>query len=144
MKINFAELKTLVEAGDEQAFSQHIFNSLEKGDISVAATSNAVLKSELDSEKDKHHSTALDTWKTNNLKKLIEEVNKRNPTETPEQKRIRELEEKLEENERKEKVAAMKEKALEHVSKDGMPLKFASKYVGRINGKIPDVKDRQG
>lgn len=135
MKINFEQLKTLVEAGDEKAFSNHIFGALEKGDLLAAVTVNTEVKSEFDSEKDKHQSTALETWKENNLQGLIDAaVSKANPTETPEQKRIRELEEKIEENERKEKVAAMKEKALEHVSKNGLNLKFASKYVDRFLG----------
>jgi hypothetical protein len=50
-----------------------------------------------DSEKDKHSGKSLETWKTNNLQKLIDdEVAKRKPSETPEQKTIRELSEKFE------------------------------------------------
>ena len=45
---------------------------------------------------DSHFSKGLDTWKNNNLQKLIdEEVSRRNPAETPEQKAIRELQQQM-------------------------------------------------
>lgn len=133
MIIDLGQLKTLVEAGDKTALETHIYKALEKGDVSKAITANAAVKSDLDSEKDKHHNTALETWKTNNLQGLIDDaVKAANPTETPEQKRIRELEEKISNNEKKEKLNALKEKAMEHVSSNGLPLKFATKYINRF------------
>lgn len=133
MIIDLDQLKTLVEAGDKTALETHIYKALEKGDVSKAITANAAVKSDLDSEKDKHHNTALETWKTNNLQGLIDNaVKAANPTETPEQKRIRELEEKISNNEKKEKLNALKEKAMEHVSSNGLPLKFATKYINRF------------
>lgn len=63
-------------------------------------------KAFMDSEKDKHYSKALDTWKTNNLSKLVEaELLKKNPKLTEEQIRLQELEEKFEKLQ-KEKVKA--------------------------------------
>ena len=133
MQVNFEELKALVEAGDKSAFVQHIFKSLEKGDVFTAATANATVKSELDSEKDKHHNTALETWKSNHLQGLIdEEVSKRNPQETPEQKRIRELEEKLQQNEQKEQRAALRERAIKYMTEKGYDAKFATKYADKF------------
>lgn len=45
---------------------------------------------------DKNFTKGLETWKENNLSKIVEEeVAKRNPEETPEQKQIRELTERL-------------------------------------------------
>ena len=45
---------------------------------------------------DSYFSKCLDTWKNNNLQKLIdEEGSKRNPAETPEQKAMRELQVKM-------------------------------------------------
>ncbi|WP_193768944.1 DUF4355 domain-containing protein [Metasolibacillus meyeri] len=133
MKVNFEQLKALVEAGDKAALEKHIYESLEKGDLTTAATSNAAVKSELDSEKDKHHNTALDTWKANNLQGLIDaEVAKHNPEETPEQKRIRELEEKLQQNELKEQRAAAKEKAIAYMTEKGYDAAFAAKYADKF------------
>jgi hypothetical protein len=62
---------------------------------------------------DSHFTKGLETWKSNNLEKLVsDEVSKRNPSETPEQKRIRELEEKIEKSE----AEAIKEKMKNHAS----------------------------
>ena len=50
---------------------------------------------------DKYFNKGLETWKQNNLEKLIdEEIAKRYPEETPEMRRIKELEQKLAEKER--------------------------------------------
>ncbi|MED4461854.1 DUF4355 domain-containing protein [Metabacillus fastidiosus] len=122
MQVNFEELKALIEAGDKSAFIQHIFKSLEKGDILTAVTTNAAVKSDLDSEKDKHHHTALETWKSNNLEAMVEaELTKRNPQETEEQKRIAALEKELE----SQKKAAQKEKlmniAMKQATDKGLP-----------------------
>jgi Domain of unknown function (DUF4355) len=136
MQVNFEELKALVEAGDKSAFEQHIYKSLEKGDVLTAVTTNAAVKSELDSEKDKHHNTALETWKNNHLQGLIDDaVQKANPQETPEQKRIRELEEKIANSEKNEKLSTLKAKALEHATTKGLPTKFATKYIERFLGE---------
>lgn len=130
MQLNIEELKTLIEAGDKSAIEQHIFKSLEKGDVTSAASLNVLVKSELDSEKDKHHNTALQTWKDNNLQSLIDEaVKAANPDETPEQKRIRELEEKVANNEKEATRNALKAKALEYANEKGVPAKFVERFL---------------
>lgn len=130
MQVNLEELKTLIEAGDKSAIEQHILKSLEKGDVVSAAAVNTLVKSELDSEKDKHHGTALQTWKDKNLQALIDsEVAKRNPEETPEQKRIRELEEKVASNEKEATRNALKAKALEYANEKGVPAKFVDRFL---------------
>lgn len=135
MIIDLDQLRTLVEAGDKTALETHIYKALEKGDVSKALTANAAVKSDLDSEKDKHHNTALETWKTNNLQGLIDDAVKvANPTETPEQKRIRELEEKIANGEKSAQRAQLKSKALEFATENGLPPKFASKYIERFLG----------
>lgn len=135
MNINFEQVKQLAESGDQAAFEKYVYSALEKSDLESAVTANAVVKSFLDSEKDKHHNTALETWKKNHLQGLIDDaVSKANPQETPEQKRIRELEEKIEKSEKAEKLSALKAKALEHATKQGLPSKFATKYIERFLG----------
>ncbi|CAM5191415.1 hypothetical protein LSPH26S_05519 [Lysinibacillus sphaericus] len=64
MKINLDKLKELVEAGDVSAIEKHVLEeSLEKGDLSLAVKANKDVKSEFESERDKYHSKALETWK---------------------------------------------------------------------------------
>lgn len=58
--------------------------------------SNEGFKAWLSSEKDRHFSNSLNTWKENNLSKEVEkEISKRYPAETEEQKKLRDLELKL-------------------------------------------------
>lgn len=131
MKVNFEELKTLVEAGDEKAFTQHVFNSLEKGDMSAAAVANASVKSELDSEKDKHHGTALETWKTNNLNSLVEEeLKKRNPDKSPAELELEKLRKQFEDSENARNREALKNKALEVASEKGLPKGVLDFFIG--------------
>ena len=76
-------------------------------------------KKYIESSNDKHFDKALKTWKANNLEKLVEaEVLKRTgQAETPEQKSIRELQEKLasmeKEKVRAERIAKFKDKLAE-------------------------------
>ncbi len=136
MKINLEQLKTLVEAGDNSALEKHIHDSLERGDLVAAATTNKDVLSELDSLKDTHHKTALETWKANHLNQIVEdEVKKRNPPEeTPEQKRIRELEDKIANGEKATKRAELKNKAMAYATDNKLPSQFASKYIERFLG----------
>jgi hypothetical protein len=80
---------------------------------------------------DSYFTKGLDTWKGNNLKKLIdEEVAKRNPSETPEQKRIRELEEKYEKAEKDRTREILKNKALSSFSEKKLPTFFIDYLIG--------------
>ncbi|WP_162920112.1 DUF4355 domain-containing protein [Paenisporosarcina cavernae] len=135
MKYELDQLKTLVEKGDKAALDTYLLKGIEKSDMPSVLTTNAEVKSYIDSEKDKHHSTALETWKSNNLESLVEaEVRKRNPEETPEQKRIRELEEKIANGEKATKHAELKSKAMQYATDNNLPAKFASKYIDKFLG----------
>lgn len=136
MKIDLNKFKELVEAGDNSALEKHIQESLERGDLVAAAATNKDVLGELDSLKDTHHKTALETWKSNHLNQLVEEeVKKRNPPEeTPEQKRIRELEEKIANGEKATQRAELKNKAMAYATDNKLPSKFASKYIERFLG----------
>jgi hypothetical protein len=74
---------------------------------------NEGFKSWLNSEKDRHFSTSLNTWKENNLAKEVEkEISKRYPAETEEQKKLRDLELKLQAMEKESKLKEVKTNAL--------------------------------
>lgn len=80
---------------------------------------------------DRYHNKSLQTWKDNNLQILVEdEVAKRNPQETEEQKRIRKLEEELE---NRDKAAARKDletKALKIAQEKQLPVDLVNYFVG--------------
>lgn len=130
MKINLEQFRTLVETGDVSAIEKHIFeNALEKGDLAAAVKANK----DIESERDQQLSNSLQTWKDNHLQKLIDdEVSKRNPEETPEQKEIRELKERLDAKEKAEQRTALKEKALAYATEKGYDGKFATKWIDRL------------
>jgi hypothetical protein len=70
---------------------------------------NEGFKAWLSSEKDRHFSTSLNTWKENNLSKEVEkEISKRYPAETEEQKKLRDLELKLQAIEQESKMKELK------------------------------------
>lgn len=75
---------------------------------------------------DSFFSKGLETWKINNLDKIVsEKVAELNPSETPEQRRIRELEEKLNRQESATKQTNLKNKAINYLSEKKMPTSIA-------------------
>jgi len=131
MKINLDKLKELVEAGDVTAIEKHVLEeSLEKGDLTLAVKTNRDVKSDFESERDKHHTKALETWKSNNLETLIEEeVNKRNPQKTPEQIEIDKLRKEIEDERKGREREALKTKAIEYATEKGLPTKFIERFL---------------
>lgn len=94
--------------------------------------SDPTFKSFLDSEKDKHSTKSLETWKTNNLQKLIDEaVAKANPQETPEQKKIRELEERIEKSDKESKHKDLTNMALKTMTDKKLPADLVNFIVGQ-------------
>lgn len=79
---------------------------------------------------DKYFSKGLDTWKNNNLQKLIDEaVANANPQETPEQKAIRELTDKLNKAEKEKHMEALKLKAHAEANSLGLPAELVNYFV---------------
>lgn len=80
---------------------------------------------------DKHFNKGLETWKENNLSKLVDEkVQEMYPEETAEMRKIKELEAKLQqkENEAIQKELILKAQTL--ASENGLPTTLASYFVG--------------
>ncbi|MGD6831428.1 DUF4355 domain-containing protein [Sutcliffiella halmapala] len=81
---------------------------------------------------DRYHTKSLESWKNNNLQKLIDDgVSKLNPSETPEQKRIRELEEKIEKAESERTRETLKNKALSTLSEKKLPTFLLEHLIGQ-------------
>lgn len=81
---------------------------------------------------DSYFSKGLDTWKKNNLDKLIDdEVSKRNPQETPEQKQLRELQEKINKMEQEKTREALKNVALTKLSEKKLPTSLVDLLIGQ-------------
>ncbi|MCJ0932931.1 DUF4355 domain-containing protein [Virgibacillus halodenitrificans] len=80
---------------------------------------------------DQNFTKGLNTWKEKNLQKLIDDaVKEANPDETPEQKRIRELEEKIQQTEKESQREKLMNKAVKQASEKGLPTDIVSFFIG--------------
>lgn len=85
----------------------------------------------LKSYRDSFHTKGLETWKANNLKKLVdEEIAKANPQETPEQKKIRELEARLNEEASARKKESLKNLAIKKLTEKKLPVDIVDNLIG--------------
>lgn len=74
----------------------------------------------------------IETFKANNLQKLIDEaIAKSNPEETPEQKKIRELQERIDKSERESARKDLKAKAIQIANDKKVPLKLVDYFLGQ-------------
>lgn len=131
--MDLQEVKTYLETNSQDEAVVEYLSELKKPTAEVV---NSYLDSQegvklLQPRLDSHFSKGLQTWKDNNLTKLIdEEVAKRNPGETPEQKEIRELKAQLEQD----KAERLKEKltnvAMKKADELGLPLDLVQHFIG--------------
>lgn len=71
---------------------------------------------------DSHFTKGLETWKQNNLEKLIEEeVNKRNPSKTPEQLELEKLRKEIEDEKKARNRESLVNKALKVAKEKSLP-----------------------
>lgn len=118
-------LKDIDEDGniDEILQQTHLYkSSLSLDNFKRLIGNDKDFKSFFDSEKDKHYTKGLETWKANNLNKLVEaEVLKRTgKSETPEQKALRELQEKFNAMEKANKTLEIKNKFKDILAEKGL------------------------
>ena len=77
----------------------------------------------LDSERDKHLSKGLETWKSNNLQKEIDKrIKELYPEETEEKKQLRELNDKIQKMEQEKQREVLKNKALTIATEKKLPI----------------------
>lgn len=96
---------------------------------------NDVLKSYRDS----HTTKSIDTWKQNNLNKILdEEIGKRFPPETPEQKRLRELETELNKIKNEKIIEANKNLALSIMSQKSLPVDLVDMFVSTDDNQVKE------
>ncbi|HCZ2396261.1 TPA: DUF4355 domain-containing protein [Staphylococcus aureus] len=82
-------------------------------------------------ELDRYHSKGLESWKEKNLEDLIEqEVRKRNPEQSEEQKRISALEQELEKRDAEAKREKLRSNALGKAQKLNLPTSLVDRFLG--------------
>lgn len=82
-------------------------------------------------ELDRYHSKGLESWKEKNLENLIEqEVRKRNPEQSEEQKRISALEQELEKRDAEAKREKLRSNALGKAQELNLPTSLVDRFLG--------------
>lgn len=82
-------------------------------------------------ELDRYHSKGLESWKEKNLEDLIEqEVRKRNPEQSEEQKRISALEQELEKRDAEAKREKLRSNALGKARELNLPTSLVDRFLG--------------
>lgn len=133
--MNLEEVKQFLEenkeSDDVKAYLQG-FKQFGVDEVQNFVGENEEGKKWFDSQKDKFFSKSLETWKTNNLSKIIsDEVAKANPSETPEQKRIRELEDMFKNMENAKLRESLKNKALTVANEKKIPTQIIDFFIGQ-------------
>lgn len=133
--MNLQEVKQFLEENKDNEEVKTYLNSFK-----VEATlevfkekfnSDKDFKAFLDSEKDKHSSKSLETWKSNNLSKLIdEEVKKRFPEQDPKDAELAKLKAEMEQMKQDTLRKELTNKALKVATDKKLPLKLVDYFIG--------------
>ena len=88
-------------------------------------------KSFIDSVKDKHASKSLETWKENNLDKLIDEkIKEMYPEEDPKDLELKKLKQEMENMKREAKREKLRNQALKIATEKGLPTDLVDYFIG--------------
>ena len=88
-------------------------------------------KSFMDSIKDKHTSKSLETWKQNNLEKLVnEKIKELYPKEDPKDLELRKLQQQMEEMQREAQREKLTNKAFKIATEKGLPTDLVDYFIG--------------
>jgi hypothetical protein len=133
--MEFNEIKEFIEANKEtnndlKTYLQG-FNTLSVEGVQKFVNENKDAKSWLDSERDKHSSKSLETWKTNNLQKEIDaEIAKRFPTADPKDVKMKELEAKLEQMQKDSFKKELTNSAIKTATEKELPIQLIDFLLG--------------
>ncbi len=122
---NIEDEGSVDEVLSQSDFAKSILSSGLTLDAFKEKENDTEFKSYLDSIKDTHFTKALETWKANNLNKMVEaELLKRNPSKTPEQLKLEEMEQRLNESEKQRKLSDQKSRIKSDESYKGIDSKI--------------------
>ncbi|WP_425203988.1 DUF4355 domain-containing protein [Priestia megaterium] len=134
--MNLEEIKSFIDENKEQedvkVFLQGYQSQPSVEELQKFALEHEEGKKWFDSQRDKHFSKGLETWKTNNLESIIaEELKKRNPDKTPEQLEIEKLKAQFAELENAKTRETLKNKALTVATEKKLPTNILDFFIGQ-------------
>src|SRR5690625_2229577 len=131
--MDFEKIKQFIEENkDSKELQDYLkgFSSISQDDVK-AFLEQEEGKQLLQPRLDSYFAKGLESWKTNNLEKLInDEVKKRNPDLTDEQKRIKELEDYVQQKEREAIFQTNKNVALSYLNEKKLPSSLVDYFIG--------------
>lgn len=123
------DLLKLVESMQDEDSVDSLF-SFDK--VKDTLFNDNTFKSFLDSEKDKHHSKALETWKSNNLNKILDdEIKKRFPEADPKDLKLQELQKQIEQMLKDTVRKDLTNKAIKVANEKKLPLDMIDFLIGQ-------------
>lgn len=128
-----AQIKQLIEQNKDNQEVHNYLRGLYLTPESVASFLDTPEgKKLLQPRLDQHFTKGLETWKEKTLPTLLEEeIKKKFPAETEEQKRLRKLEEELEKERQTRIRAELMNKATTLATQKGLPVDLVSYFVGQ-------------
>lgn len=133
--MNIEEIKSFIndnkESEEVKTYLQD-FNKLSVEGIENYVTEDEEGKKWFDSVKDKHFNKALDTWKTNNLTKLIDdEVKKKFPSKDEKDIEVENLKVEIEKMKQEKLHEALTSKAIKIASDKNLPLNLVDFFIAQ-------------
>jgi hypothetical protein len=132
--MQFEEVKSFIEENKEteevKSYLQEL-NSLTVEGMKGFIESDENAKSWLDSVKDKHLSKGLETWKTNNLEKMIdEEIKKRFPEKDEKDIEVEKLRAEVEKMKSEKQREVLTNKAIKIANEKHLPINLVDFFIG--------------
>jgi Fe-S-cluster formation regulator IscX/YfhJ len=135
MEITLEQVKEFFEQNKDNKEVKAYLEGLKKvsvQEVQQMLVENEELKRWFDSEKDRHFSKGLETFKQKTMPKLIEEeIKKRFPEADPKDVKLKELEAKIVQMEQEKLREAMKNKALTLATEKKLPIQLIDYFIGQ-------------
>jgi 6-pyruvoyl-tetrahydropterin synthase len=129
---NFEEVKQYFETNKDNDDVKGFVNGFSNLDVfKNKISTDSDFKKFVDSEKDKHSAKALETWKQNNLSKLIDdEIKKRFPEVDPKDVELKKLQAQIEKMQQDSTKKELTNKALKVATEKKLPTELVDFVVG--------------
>lgn len=138
MEINIDSIREFIETNKETEEVQSFINSFKVAQepslelFKDMIESDKDFKSFMDSERDKHLSKGIETFKTNNLEKLVnDEIKVRFPESDPKDLALQELQRKIESMEQEKNYERLTNVALKQATERGLPSDLINFFIGQ-------------
>ena len=136
--MNLEEIKQYLEQNKDNEEVKQFVEGLQQDKpvdvqrIEQLSQEDESIKSWLDSQKDKHTSKSLETWKTNNLDKIVaEKLKELNPDKSPEQLELEQIKQQLADMENQKTRESLKNKALTVATEKDIPTSVIDFLIGQ-------------